>query len=218
MNHALKGALIGLTAALILASAITTASARTLSVSEQSFLARWNSLEFINRSVGSTIRCRITLDGSFHSRTLRKVEGSLLGAITAAIVSHPCTGGEAWSDNGTEPTPGGRTNRLPFHLTYEYFRGVLPNITNIGDLISRTSIVIAISICTGRYGRTEDNITTDSAMNGRTISSMTPVAGRNTIRLVTTLGGICPASADFNGASGPVTGLVNTGNISVLLI
>jgi hypothetical protein len=216
MHTKLTGVTLALAATLVLASGITTASARILSVSESSFLARWNSLEFISLV---TIRCRVTLDGSFHSRTIQKVARALIGAITRVFISHPCTGGEGWADDGT-PNPGGTTNRLPFHLTYENFTGTLPEIRTIGLLLSRISFVLQVgSGCTGRYGRAEDNISFTANLTGRIIESITPVEGRNIAHLVTRLGGIfCPSEFPFRGSSGVVTGLVNTNAISVLLI
>jgi hypothetical protein len=98
----IRGALATAAATLLLATAITTASARNLSISEQSFRVTFSSLELVTELV--TIRCRVTLEGSFHTRTIAKVPGSLVGAISRATVAHPCTNGEAWADNGTEPS------------------------------------------------------------------------------------------------------------------
>jgi hypothetical protein len=185
-----------------MATAVTTASARNLSVSESSFRITWASLEFAVPGV-STVRCRLTLEGSFHTRTIAKVARALIGAISRAIVAHPCTNGEAWMDNGTEPAPGGRINRLPFHVTYESFTGTLPSVTGINLLLSRRSYVYQSGgLCTGRYGRPEDNITVAASMSGGRVGTLTPVAGRNAARLVTRIGGIlCPETSTFVGSA-----------------
>jgi hypothetical protein len=218
MRKSVKLLLTALTAALVLASTVTAASARSLSVSESSFSATWASLEFSVPGV-TTIRCRVTLEGSFHTRTIAKVARALIGAITRAIAAHPCTNGEGWADNGTEPTPGGRINRLPFHVTYESFTGTLPNITGINLLLSRVSFVIQSGgLCTGRYGRTEDNITGLASVTGGRVGTLTPVAGRNTARLVTRIGGIlCPETGTFTG-TGNVTSLSAGAAVTVTLI
>jgi hypothetical protein len=217
-----------ITAVMMLALAVGTTSARELAVSEQSIRVSWASLEF--GSSLATIRCRLTLEGSFHSRTIAKVERRLIGAITAGIIAHPCTNGEAWVDNGRETEPlGTAPQKLPFHLTYENFTGTLPNISSIGLLLSRISFVLQATSfgisARCRYGRIEDNIsatasrTVGGATNGA-ITSISPVAGRNTARLVEGLlnGGLCPATGSFTGTTGPVTGLSNPATISITLI
>ncbi|HEX7292593.1 MAG TPA: hypothetical protein VF250_15850 [Conexibacter sp.] len=73
------------------------------------------------------VECIVTLEGSFHSRTIAKVRGALIGYLTNARVQHPCNGGEAWFLNGVERVG----NTLPWHIKYESFRGVLPNIRDI---------------------------------------------------------------------------------------
>jgi hypothetical protein len=222
MRKSVKFALSTVTAMLLLCGAISSASSRSISVSDQSFRVSWSSLEFQVREV-TTIRCRVTLEGSFHTRTIAKVARALIGAISRAIVSHPCTGGEAWMDNGVENTPGGRFNRLPFHFTYENFVAPtgLPNITAIGVLLSRTSFVIqAGGLCTGRYGTSEDNISLVAAIRRggffQTLERI--VSGINKVwHLVRQLGGIfCPRELTLEGA-GAVAGL-SAGEISVSLI
>jgi len=203
---------------LMLGLAVGSASARSLSSSTQNIRATFTSLEFEMSSV--TVRCRVTLEGSFHARTIVKVERALIGAVTSAIVARPCIGGEGWSDNGIENTPGGRINRLPFHLTYENFTGTLPNVTSIGLLYSRFSFVIQGGTgCTGRYGGASDNISlTSNREAGGAITTLTPVLGRNRVALVTRLAGIfCPESGNFLGTGTP-TVLNNANRITITLI
>jgi hypothetical protein len=223
MRTSAKLGLTALMAAILLASAVATASARSLSVSEQSFRATWASLEFAGG--GATIRCRVTLEGSFHTRTIAKVERSLIGAISRATVAHPCTGGEGWADNGTETEPlGTAPNKLPFHVTYESFAGTLPNISTVNLLLSRVSFVIRATVlgltCQGRYGNATDNITGAAAREaGGGITSLVPVEGRNSTSRVEQLGPntVCPATGAFRG-SGSVADLSTGARLTVTLI
>jgi hypothetical protein len=210
-------------AAVLLAAVAANASARNLSTSEQSLRATWASVEFAGG--GATIRCRVTLEGSFHSRTIAKVRGALAGAISRAIIGHPCTGGEAWADNGTESEPlGTAPNKLPFHVTYESFQGSLPAIEALNLLLSRESFVISATIlgltCRGRYTRAEDNIIITAAREaGGGITSLTPSATTNRAALVDQLGpnAVCPATGAFSG-TGNVSNLSNGGRITITLI
>jgi hypothetical protein len=220
MRTTAKLGLTALLAAMLLASAISTASARNLSVSEQSFRSTFSSLEFI---AGATIRCRVTLEGSFHTRTIAKVANSLVGAITRAIVAHPgCTGGEAWADNGTETEPlGTAPNRLPFHITYQSFASTLPRIETVNLAVSRSSFVVQGTIlgltCRGRYGRLEDTITSAAAVEaGGGITSLVP-NGRAS--LVEQLGpnAVCASTGAFAG-NGTVVNLSTGARVSVTLI
>jgi hypothetical protein len=219
MRTTAKLGLTALLAAFLLASAISTASAGRLSTTEQSFRNTFTTLEFI---AGATIRCRVTLEGSFHSRTIVKVARTLIGAITRAIVAHPCTGGEAWADNGSEVQPlGVAPNRLPYHITYESFGGALPAITSVVFGVSRASFVVQATIlgltCRGRYGNTTDNIPTTAAIEaGRAITSLVP---NGTSSLVEQLGPnrVCAATGRFAG-NGTIAALTGGARISVTLI
>jgi len=209
------------TTILVLALGVATASARNLSTSEQSIRATWSSLEF---SAGVTIRCRVTLEGSLHTRTIAKVARSLIGAGTRAIFAHPCTGGEAWADNGTESEPlGTAPSRGPGHLTYESFTGTLPNISAVSFSVSRISFVVQATIlgltCRGRYGRAEDNITGIAAREaGGGITSITPREGTRA-SLVEQLGpnAVCSSTGTFSG-TGSATQLVTGSRITITLI
>jgi hypothetical protein len=151
-----------------------------------------------------------------------KIRGLLIGAITRAIVAHPCTGGEAWMDNGSEVQPlGVAPQRLPFHMTYDSFVGTLPAISAVALAISRASFVAQATVigltCRGRYGRTEDTIGTTATLGaGGAITSLTP---NGTSNLVEQLGPsrVCIASGRFAGR-GTVTNLSTGASISVTLI
>jgi hypothetical protein len=210
-------------AAILLASAVANASARSFSVSEQSFRITWASLEL--GGSGSTVRCRLTLEGSFHTRTIAKVSRSLIGAITRVIFGHPCTGGEYWADNGTEAEPlGTAPNKLPWHLTYESFSGTLPAISVLNLLLSRVSFVLQATFlgltCRGRYGRAEDNIINGAAREaGGGITEVTPSATTNRVSLVEQLGpnAVCPSTQSITGR-GFLVNLSTGARITITLI
>ena len=205
MRTSAKLGLTALMAALLLASAISTASARNLSVSNQNIRVTWSSLEFVS---AVTVRCRVTLEGSFHSRTIVKVARTLIGAITRATVDEAnCTNGVGRPRNET----------LPWHITYEGFAGTLPNINTVFVLLSRLRFNLVVpGLCTGDYGIATDNITGAAAVTGGEITSLDPVAGRN--RATRHSGtAFCPATGTFVGR-GTVTLLGTTTRIRVTLI
>jgi hypothetical protein len=148
---------VGFAAALMLALAVGTASARNLSPSELSIRATWNPIG-LGTEAATEVRCNLTLEGSFHSRTIPKVERTLVGFITRAIAGRPCSRNTGWVFNGTERNEAlGNTtlpNSLPWHLTYERFTGTLPNPTSITFLLVnkrllwRVNTGLGIILCT----------------------------------------------------------------------
>ncbi len=221
MRTSVKLCFTALTAAILLASAVSSSSAGRLEVNNQRFRVVWSSLEFASPLV--TIRCKVTLEGTFHERTIQKVERTLIGAVTRAIVHTPsCTNGKGWAENGVEVAPlGTLANTLPWHVTYENFNGILPNIEAINLLLSRFRFVIEAAGCIARYGTATDNVTgRASREGGGAIRELTPVEGRNTVNLVNSLAGLCPGSGRFRtpAGDGRVTVLGETGRIFVTLI
>ncbi len=126
----LWGALL---AALTLSAALSTAQARRIETSEQHFLAIWEEAEKLTFEAIANIECKVTLEGSFHSRTISKVCGQLIGYVTNAQVARPCVGGNGWALNGVERLKNGMTTSqtLPWHIRYASFRGTLPRISGI---------------------------------------------------------------------------------------
>lgn len=198
---------VALGAALLLGTAVTGASARNLSTSNQNLRVTFSSVELGAGEL--TIRCRATLEGSFHSRTFAKSVGSLAGFITRATVDEAnCTGGSA------RP----RTETLPWHLSYEGFSGTLPAITSLRVLYNRFRFQItAPGLCTADYGGATDNITIVANREaGGAITELEPVAGRNTVTR-TSGSAFCPAIGRFQGR-GSVTLLGTTTRVSISLI
>jgi hypothetical protein len=127
-------ALVGATA--LMAAVVGSASARSLSTSNQNIRAVWNPLTF-TEPFGGSVRCPVTLEGSLHSRTIVKGIYNLIGYITRAAVGAPatCTGGEATILQET----------LPWHVRYNGFAGTLPNITRVLTLISGASFRVRVN-------------------------------------------------------------------------
>jgi len=140
--------LAALLAVAALSVAIGSASARRLELSEQHIRAVWEAAErtrFIDTGGTFGIECQVTIEGSFHSRTISKVSGQLIGYITAAEAPLTCfEGGEVAILNGVEPIPGGgtATNSLPWHVRYDSFSGTLPVITGIRVQIVGAAILM----------------------------------------------------------------------------
>jgi hypothetical protein len=119
--------LASLTATMAMALALSgTASARVFSIDNMNFRVVWRSLEFIDAGGLVTVRCPVTIEGSFHSQTISKVEKALIGHVSRATVAEAsCSGGRATVHQTS----------LPWHITYNGFRGILPRINSIRLLL-----------------------------------------------------------------------------------
>ena len=204
IGNTIRALAASLAAVLVLATAVVGASARSLSFSTQNIRVTWRSLEFITELVA--VRCGVTLEGSFHNRTIAKSVGTLIGAITRIDVdSRNCTNGE------------GIPLRQTGHLTYEGFTGTLPNIRGAHIVISRFGFqFIAPGLCTGAYGSETDSITGQTSINSGELTTLEPIQGRN--RVTRTSGSFfCPGSGSFVG-SGTPTVLNATTRIRISLI
>jgi hypothetical protein len=202
----------GFMAALLMALAVSSASAGRLSVSNQSLRITWATIEFFAEGGSeATVRCHLTLEGSFHSRTIAKVVGSLLGYITRAIIAprEQCTGG-AWTVLAAT---------LPWHMTYDGFEGTLPNISGIRLGLRRTAYLTEVGLGTsclyqeGGAGRTA-RFTAHREAGGR----ITGMTADETIRLARVSGTFgCPTEQGFRG-TGTVALLGTTTPITITLI
>ncbi len=205
MRIATKPYVLAVAAALPLALGVGAASARNLSWSSQTFRMTWTRLDFTTDVL--TGSCPVTLEGSFHSRTLAKVAGTLVGAITAARAKEEsCVNGRAHLKN------------LPWHLTYERFTGTLPNISGVVLLLGRFRFeVIVPGVCTGDYGEAADNLTARANRDaGGTVTGIEFPAGSNFAHLVTSLG-VCTSSLSLDG-DGTMTVLNSSARLTVTLI
>jgi hypothetical protein len=203
--------LASLTATLLMALAVSgTASARVFSVDNMNFRVVWTSLEFRAGEL-ATIRCRVTLEGSFHSQTISKVEKALIGYVSRAIVAgERCTGGSATV----------HAESLPWHITYSGFTGTLPNIRSIRVLLQNGRFQIRdINTgvrCTGiiepnHQARGEIRLTAEGQAD-----TLTPDGSVN----IPLEGLFCPANGQFTSPAGDgrITLLGTTTRIMVTLI
>lgn len=110
-------------ATVLLGALVGSASARTFSVSSDRTRATFSRMDFSGGF--GTIECEVVLELTFHSRTLTKSVGTLLGLITAGTVTR-CARGGATIDQAS----------LPWHTRYASFTGTLPNILTITKTIS----------------------------------------------------------------------------------
>src|SRR6185436_13652622 len=79
-----KSWLTALTAAALLATAVGTAGARNLSISNSNIRADFRPLVFFNGE--ARFSCNVTIEGSFHYRTIVKSRLALVGYITRVTV------------------------------------------------------------------------------------------------------------------------------------
>jgi len=208
MRTRTKLTLAGLTATLLMGLAVSAASASHLRVTNQNFRVTWSGLKFLEEGGGSLVTCPVTLEGSFHSATIAKVLGSLIGVVTRATVGNSsCSGGHATILQAT----------LPWHVRYNGFTGILPNITGVGLALAGVAFNVEVFFvnCLYKENGTETAAGTAAVEPAHAITSLN---ADNTIRLPKFSGGsLCPASGGFEGA-GNVTVTGSTTKISVTLI
>lgn len=194
------------TALALLAALAASSSARSFSTTSQTLRTTFTRLEFTNELGFGTVSCLLTLEGSFHSRTIAKT-AELIGAITRVDVRRPCTGGEGIP----------RTETLPWHVTYSGFVGALPNITGLIALLSRIRLDISLpGTCDGEYGSATDNIRgTVTREAGGALTTNEPSGDR--ISLIRTNSGICPSRSGFRG-NASLTALNSASRITITLI
>lgn len=129
--------LAALAATALLGVMVSNASARNLSVNEQGFRVVWAELNLTEAIFRIGVHCPVTLEGTFHYRTIVKAIGSLIGYVTRAIVNNAaCRGGHATV----------LTETLPWHVTYEGFTGTLPAIASIITLLAEPAFRLEIPI------------------------------------------------------------------------
>ena len=89
------------------------------------------------------VECDVTMEGSFHYRTIVKSD-SLIGFITKAVTNQAsCRNGNFFALNGREVLAGAiAPQTLPWHVRYESFTGTLPNITTVQIKIIDLSYLI----------------------------------------------------------------------------
>jgi hypothetical protein len=164
--------LAALSAATMLALAVGTASANRLSLSESEFDLRWTALRFSDNVFGGFVSCPLTLLGRFHSRTITKTRGLLIGYIDHARVG--ARGGSAENCTGGALTI--LTATLPWHVRYRSFTGTLPRITTVSlDLIGvALRIDNSGSVCLTRSDAAEPTTGTITLNESGTATGLNP--------------------------------------------
>jgi hypothetical protein len=201
MSRQPTAVLAAVIATIALGLAITTASARTFSISNQNIRASFRNLEFEPEGF-STISCRITLEGSFHSRTIAKVRGALIGYLTR-VSTNNC-------NNGVTIL----TETLPWHIRYESFSGILPNITLILVRTSPISFQLEFGLGIRCLARGELGVRFIRIVPGGQLRF-----ARIERQSLSLTGAFCPSTLAFRSAEdGLVTLLGNNTLITVTLI
>jgi len=124
MRYRLRLGLMAASCAVLLSFATSAATARRFSLNNPHFRISWPELRITIGGV--TVRCPVRFEGAFHSRTISKVCGQLIGYIeTAGVTEASCTNG------------GARvlSESLPWHVRYHSFTGTLPTITEIRVMV-----------------------------------------------------------------------------------
>lgn len=189
---------------MVVLAAAGTASARNLSISNSSVRMTWARLEF--RAERFTSRCEVTLEGSFHSRTIPKVRETLIGLITRADVTS-CEGGRVTFLAGT----------LPWHMRYRSFSGTLPAFTGVA--INKVGMAWLMEPMPGiscLYRATEGQ----PALSEASVAVRGEVLGISesvTATIPLFQGTFCPAASAITG-TGRVTLLGTTTGVSMTLI
>jgi hypothetical protein len=133
--------------ALIFAAAIAgTAFGRRIEVSNQAFRIAWRSLRFFSGAGEPDVTCPVTMEGSFHSRTISKVSGQLVGYITRVTVAPqtepPCTYANGARRLVILP------ELLPWHMRFDSFTGTLPAIRTLKwQLVGAGIAITALETC-----------------------------------------------------------------------
>jgi hypothetical protein len=126
MTNKSTNAVVAVAVIFVFALAVGLASANNLSYSNQAFRIIWARLSFSESGGGIPITCPVTLEGSFHERTMAKTPGALVAHITSAVVANErCSEGHATILEET----------LPWHVLYASFSGELPAIASVRHLL-----------------------------------------------------------------------------------
>lgn len=207
MPHRIQLLLTALTATIILATTVSTATAGRFSISNNAVRAAWANLEFSNSFTEGVIRCPVTLEGSFHGRTINKIRGILVGYISRAAVSNDtCTGGHATITQAS----------LPWHLTYQAFTGTLPSITGVVVNLIRGGFTTESPGATCTATSSIANPARGTVLVGAG-GAVTGLRADETASIPLT-GGLCPLISGFFRGVASVTLLGTNNSISITLI
>jgi hypothetical protein len=192
-----RAVFILIAATVLLGALVATTSAARLSSSSQTIRATFARINFAG-GFGTT-ECPITLEGSFHSRTIVKTAGALAGYITRATLGR-CLRGSGTILAAT----------LPWHTRYQGFTGTLPNITKINATIAgagwniKEPVFAVECLAAGGILAVAFNREAGGAVTTLEASGESPTS--------------CGISGALSGSSNSLTVLGSTGRITVTLI
>lgn len=209
MRNRSKLLLAALTAALMLGALLSTASATRIATSNQNFTATWAKLRFIGGLFGN-VECAVTIEGSFHSRTITKMLELLVGYVTRATVAETrCTGGSARALAST----------LPWHIRYNGFSGTLPNITQIHLRIVGAGFLVQVGGVPCLYLSSANSPMRGWVNRSTTTGEATSIRVDETAAIPKSSGsGICPGTGRLEGITNSLTLQGNTTKITVTLV
>jgi hypothetical protein len=206
-----------LAAGLYMMLAVTQASANNFSVSNHNFRVVWTSVEFAGSNGNfSPVLCPLTLEGSFHYTTIHKTPNALIGHVSkASINSAGCIGGHATILTAT----------LPWHVQYQGFSGILPNITRVRFLFANAAYLTEITalfhfFCLARSSVEHPIAGEANVEAGGNITNLVPDQANN-IPVTSAGGSGCPEpEGRFSAAAtdGQTTLLGTTQRIKITLI
>lgn len=204
MRMNLKTALTALTAAIVLSLAVGAASVNRIAQSEQNFKQTFAELTFSESGGGFAVICPVTMEGSFHSKTISKVAEALVGYVKTATVG-TCREGRARV----------LTETLPWHIRYESFSGTLPNITGINLRLVGAAFAIEKGLSVVCLAKTSATNPAKGTINvtGGSVTGLDV----NSAATIPTTGAFCPfANGKFAGHSNVTT--PTGGSITVTLV
>jgi hypothetical protein len=216
MHTRTKLILAALAAAIALGALVAAATATRLAVSNQLVRITWNEtrpLTFEGGASFGAVRCLLTMEGTFHSRTVVKSPEALIGFVTSATIS-TCTGGSARALQAT----------LPWHIFYGSFSGTLPRITEINVILVGTSFTVQSNL-NGQeclYGATAGGPMKGAIVRNTTTGAAESLAPNENAGFPITSGNTsfanCPTVGFFKGSSATLTVQLSTTKVTVSLV
>jgi hypothetical protein len=205
LNRVRRLLLAAVLTASVLALACSSASAIRLSLSESTFRVVWAPARF--DFLGTSLNCNLTFEGSFHSSTIAKVSGSLIGYVTRATPG-TCNAGAMSVLTAT----------LPWHVQYGSFAGTLPNISNVSmRVIGMSASWTFLGITC--LGRTEAGTPAGLIAERNGTGTLTSFRWDESLPIpLTGSSGCASIRGRISGTSTSATGLGTTRQISLTLI
>jgi hypothetical protein len=208
MHRGIRSALAACATTLVLGIVVASAYANKIEFSSLTFRVTIPA----ETPMPGEVYCPFTLEGTFHSRALSKVSGSLIGYVTRApLDERNCRGGRSRF----------LTETLPWHIRYESFSGILPAIETIrGQIIGLAALAAPENL----FGESCLYVTSatspgDFILTREGGGTVTQFRWDESLRIPKHSGGpLCSSTAFFRGTSNSVTVLGAATRITVRLI